>query len=273
MSNPAVVKLQQKNIGRSRVWLDDNFGESIHIHIDDIRADLSVKEFEKICNDLCTAINNLVMIDGFDCNKIDPIYLEVMLWKDLPHLVEVKKDTVRLSKLLAPGRNGIASLPDSRAVKALRGDKEENNGERLSHHIGEDSDQRLDRMKNSIIQHGYPWEDNYIILYGSDNIIRDGQHRAACLYVLDGDIEVPVIRFFFDNYEAEKIQVSRNKFTIYRRRIIRRLREFRNMKDFYKACRHYGHKLKAQKRKRDIIKVRKKNETLIMKAEKVFANK
>ena len=36
MSNAAVIKLQKKQIGAHHVWLDDNFGEAIHVHIGQI---------------------------------------------------------------------------------------------------------------------------------------------------------------------------------------------------------------------------------------------
>jgi hypothetical protein len=64
-------------------------------------------------------------------------------------------------------------------------------------------------MMDSIKEHGYPYNDNYIVLYGDDNIIRDGQHRASCLFVLYGNIEVPVLRMYFKDYRSPKI----NKFT------------------------------------------------------------
>ena len=273
MSNPAVIKLQQKNIGKSRVWLDDNFGESIHIHIDDIRADLSNTEFDDICDDIASAINNLVQIEGFDCHNIDPIYLEVMLWKDLLRLQSVKMDKINLCNLLAPGRNGIAPLPSSRAVRALKGDTNENDGKRLSHHMGEDSAQRLDRMKKSIQEHGYPYNNHYIILYGNDNIIRDGQHRAACLYDLYGDIEVPVMRLYFEDYKAEKEKVSHNPIIIIGRKVKKRLRGINSIKDFYKTIRKYGHKIKQAQRGRKINKCYKENVAQLEKAYRAFAVK
>lgn len=47
MSNAAVITLQKKKIGLHRVWLDDNFGEAIHVHVDDFRADLSNQSLHK----------------------------------------------------------------------------------------------------------------------------------------------------------------------------------------------------------------------------------
>ena len=211
MSNPAVVKLSQRKIGNSRVWMDDNFGESIHLHIDDIRADLSNVEFENLCEDVMCAINCLIDVEGFDCHYFDPVYLETMLWEKLQFLERIKYDHVKLSELYAPGKRGIVSLPSSRCVRALKGDTKENdNSRRHSTLIGQSNQERLDTMLDSIECNGYPYKNNYIVLYGDDNIIRDGQHRAACLYHLYGDIEVPVVRLFFTNYEMEDIKRSQN---------------------------------------------------------------
>ena len=206
MSNPAVIKLQSGKIGKSKVWLDDNFGESIHIHIDDFRVDLTVSEFRKIYDDLCSAINELVNVDGFDVKKIDPVFLSVMLWQKLPELKKISYDKVRLGSMLAPVHSKIIPLADSMGLKALKGISNENNSfSRKSNHIGQDDNERMDTILQSIKKNGYPYNDNYIIMYGDDNIIRDGQHRASCLYYLYGDIEVPVLRLYFNHYSSPKI--------------------------------------------------------------------
>jgi len=258
MSNPAVIKLQQKNIGKSRVWLDDNLGEAIHIHIDDIRVDLTTEEFDNIYHDIADAINAMVMVNGFDCNKIDPVYLEVLLWENLLHLKEVKKSTVKLGELLAPGKKGIYPLPESRAVRALNGDTKENDGPRLSHHIGQTSEERLNAMMDSIQKNGYPWNDDYIVLYGDDNIIRDGQHRAACLYKLMGDIEVPVVRYYFDNYVPEDVKKTRKKGYRIVSKIKEHIHRIRNIKSLYTELRSLARKIKARGRKKKVEKYRKK---------------
>ena len=193
------------------MWMDDNFGESIHLHIDDIRADLSCAEFSNLCNDLNIAIDRLVQTDGFHCADYDPVFFDTLLCDRILTLKEVRKDTVKLSQLLAPGVKGIVPLPESRCVRALKGDTKENDTSvRVSALAGQSNQERLDSMLSSIRDNGYPFHGNYIVLYGDDNIIRDGQHRAACLYYLHGDISVPVIRMYFRDYSAENVKGSRN---------------------------------------------------------------
>ena len=108
--------------------------------------------------------------------------------------------------MLAPVRSRIVPLPESMGVKALNGLSDENNSfSRKSHHIGQDDNERMDGILKSIKENGYPYQDNYIVMYGDDNIIRDGQHRASCLYYLYGDVEVPVMRLHFKGYKSPKI--------------------------------------------------------------------
>lgn len=199
MSNPAVVKLQKKRIYDQSVWLDDNFGESVHLHINNLRVDLATREFDILSNDLCDSINNLISIKGFDIYPINKTYFESFLWKDLLDLKEVRIEKVRLSDLLCPNSKGkLVKLKDSRGVKALLGDTAENDIYRSSHHIGQTSKDRLERALKGIKENPYPFKGQYIILYNYDYIIRDGQHRASCLYYLYGDIEIDVMRLIFN---------------------------------------------------------------------------
>ena len=183
MSNPAVIKLASGKVGRSQVWMDDNFGESIHLHIDDMRVDMTVSEIADLHEDLCAIMNDQVDIENLDYRTIDPVLL---------------------SGLLAPYHNKVYRLEDSVGVRVLRGEiKAEEH--RKSGHISQSEQERMSGLLESIKEHGYPHNRNYIVLYGDDNIIRDGQHRASCLFYLNGDMEVPVLRLFFDGYRSPKI--------------------------------------------------------------------
>lgn len=211
MSNPAVTKLVRDDIGNLRFWMDDNIGESIHIHLADFRLDLTVEEIEQLAGELADSMNLLLDIEGFDCKKMDPVFLSLLLAKRLKYLKSVKLDTVRLSELIVNYRNKFGflkynKLTESRAVKALRGDSSENDGARKSHHVGQTSKQRLDTMKQSIEAHGYPYNGQYIILYEDQMLIRDGQHRASCLYVENGDMEIPVLRLYFSDSKVSEYE-------------------------------------------------------------------
>ena len=59
MSNPAVFELAVADIAGQRVCLEDNIGESIHLHIGLVRLDMTVKEFQRTALTLQRALNTL----------------------------------------------------------------------------------------------------------------------------------------------------------------------------------------------------------------------
>lgn len=60
MSNPAVFELAMADIARQRICLEDNIGESIHLHIGLVRLDMTVKEFQRTALTLQRALNTLM---------------------------------------------------------------------------------------------------------------------------------------------------------------------------------------------------------------------
>lgn len=210
MSNPAVLKLQDVVIGEKRFCIEDNIGEAIHIHIDDEKFEFSIKEFDDLVYSLKECINNLVDIDNFDINKIDSIYYQVILSDEIHRLKEIKKDTINLGKVkVYHHKQGLTLLKDSVGVKEL--EKKEtwmHNEHRESNWLGETEIERMNRIKNSIIENGYPYDNNYLIFYNDSMKIADGQHRASCLYYLYGEIDVPVLRFYFEDQIKEEKSIS-----------------------------------------------------------------
>lgn len=245
MSNPAVTKLIRDDIGNLRFWMDDNIGESVHIHLADFRMDLTVKELETLSEELKDTVNKLVDVEGFACNKFDPVFLSLLLAKKMKHLRSVQMDRVMIEDLIVNHRSRFGllkyqKLAESRAVKALNGDNSENDGFRRSHHIGQTSRQRLDAMKDSISEHGYPYEGQYIVLYEDQMLIRDGQHRASCLYVSEGNIEIPVLRLFFDDPKVAAYETNYVKQLIAGLHKITGKRMKKTMKTVLKALWHAG---------------------------------
>ena len=204
MSNPAVTKLVRGSVDTMSFWMDDNIGESIHIHLADFRLDLSAEDLHNLSEELKDTLNDLVRIDGFDCRSFDPVFLSRFLAPLLAHLKSIKIDTVSLAdlKVCYDTKFGFVkyrTIRNSRAYKALNGDTRENDDNRGSHHIGQTSQERLDAMSKSVSMNGYPFDNHYIILYNNQMLIRDGQHRASCLLHENGNIEIPVMRLYFDD--------------------------------------------------------------------------
>lgn len=221
MSNPAVTTLWSGRIGRSKISFDDNIGESIHLHVDDMRLDMTVDEFHLLYEDMCETINKMIDIDGFNVRKFDPAFLVKDLWPLLPSLQSVKSDKVMLSSLYAPFDVKFLKLKDSIGLQQLN-NRESLKKKPLAPHIGQSEEERMSQVLESVEKHGYPYNDEYIVLYGDEMIIHDGQHRASCLYYLYGDIEIPVLRLYFNGYKKRRIRWYTNSIFICCARKIKR---------------------------------------------------
>lgn len=201
MSNPGVVTLSsiRTNIGPFRV--EDNIGEAIHLHLGEFRYDLSIKELLLLSNEIEQAVQEMMKkVPGFNISQISKEFFlqKSDCWSDL---VEVRMERIHLNDLLVDtyenGKFGFYSLEHSRVLKALNGNNEENDRRNERNYFGQSNRDRVDAMLESIKQNGYPKDNQYIIVFNDENIIADGQHRAACLYYLYGNIEVDILRMFF----------------------------------------------------------------------------
>jgi hypothetical protein len=206
MSSPGVTKLAKRHIGKTRVWLDDNIGESIHIHIDEFRLDLTIEEFSLLKKDILDALELLYPIEGLDIRKINPVFLSIFLIDRLPDIEKVTIDEVMLNDIFIPKTKlfifkKLIPLKQSKVVKALHGDTKENDRYRRSHYNNQTSTERLNLVLDSLSKYSYPYNGKYIILYNDEMEVRDGQHRAACLLHLYGNIRIPIMRIYFRNSE------------------------------------------------------------------------
>lgn len=207
MINPGVVTLASLNDFEYvkfpyRFCVEDNIGESIHIHYKDIRLDLTVDEFSALAEKASGIIEKCVDVPEFSVKRLGSTIL-VGLASQLPYLTKVKVEKIHLEDILVDtfdehGRPMTASLKYSRVLKALRGDNTENDGHGVQFNFFREGScerltnrERIDYNLRQIKEHGYPYGDELIGLW-ANHVIFDGQHRAACLYHLYGNIEVPV---------------------------------------------------------------------------------
>ncbi len=213
MINPAVISLASlqkfKNLYFPyRFEIEDNIGEAIHIHFKDIRLDLTVKEFEDFSAECARILENLIDCKDFKASDFDPMLLTTIS-KDLPRIERIEKREVFLEEILVDtfddkGGKIFAPIYESRVYKALRGHKSENEAHFQTNYIsplsmGECSnDERISFNLSQIKKFGYP-HDNELIGIDHKNRIWDGQHRAACLYYLYGNIKVPVRTIYFSD--------------------------------------------------------------------------
>ena len=209
MSNPAVITLASENGKKSkfkRFVVEDNIGESMHLHIDNMRVDFTIKEFLEFSKMIRESLEELDTLKGYDINKFDEYFLKSCS-HFLPNLIEIKQETIKLKNLLAISYfkykdltlQKIIPLNETPAYKFLKGISKEFEDYPQFNYFGVSNEERLLNLKVSIENNGYPYDEKYIILFNEQkNLIRDGQHRAVVLADLYGlDYEIEILRFYF----------------------------------------------------------------------------
>ncbi len=168
MSNPGVITLTEKKIGlRNTFRVEDNLGEAIHIHYNNIRIDLTVRELFQIADICDETIYDLVKAPGFEMDEFDGDFL-VKYSKQLIDLKEVKKDKVKV-KSLRYLQNQPGKLPARKSLNSFT--------------VREDAK-----------------GDDYLpVLFNDDNVLVYGDEKAAAIFTKDPEAEMEVYRLYFEN--------------------------------------------------------------------------
>ena len=209
MSNPAVLTLDnvKKSEGSlNRFTIEDNIGESLHIHVDNMRIDLSVDEFLTFSRMIRESLEEINILCGYSINTFDEAFLRNCS-AFLPQLYDIKIETVKISNLKCIYRFNVIkdlfltkliSVKESPVYKYLKGIDNSFEHYPQYNYFNCDNVSRIKNLQESLNKN-YPVDNKYIILFNDRNIIKDGQHRVAVLadtYGLDAEIEV--MRFYFN---------------------------------------------------------------------------
>lgn len=157
----------------------------------------SIEQIKFIQNNLQSYITNKINLP-FSARAIDG-----RVWKayadNLYDIEKIEDSVFHVGEIIVPDdENKIHKIADCNRVKALRGELDINNTvRRSSNYVGQSNWDRLEECLTWIQNKGYPVDDNYILLYGNEHTVMDGWHRAACLYYLYGNIEIPIRRVHF----------------------------------------------------------------------------
>lgn len=207
MSNPAVIVLDNASSIKKfkRFVIEDNIGESIHIHIDNIRIDFTIEEFLNFAVTIRKSVEEMDLLKGHSISNFDESFLKNCS-PLIPNLLKINKEKIKLKDLTCIKHSTFygeiydskSKLNETKAYEFLNN----NNADFLEYpqfnYFGIDNKLRLNNLLDSVKKNGYPHNDNFIILFNGQNIIRDGQHRAIILAHLFGlNHEVEVLRFYF----------------------------------------------------------------------------
>ena len=255
MANIAVIVLNTKEIDAQpklcarRLQIEDNIGEAIHIHWRNLRLDFSVRDFIAMADVCEQAINNL---ESTSTEKIaapnsiqkqqtesgrtnqpssqsiqvnlNPTFIRTM-GQTAQHVTGARVLQVSLDELLCieilsknPYRWEPKRIIESKPYKCLQGDIE--SYKNYISQFGEPDHglQNLNKLKKSIEQNGYPFNNDMIVVFGDQPYIRDGQHRAAILRHLYGNIKIPIVQLLFKegynnwrmNLPAQQLRTDNN---------------------------------------------------------------
>ncbi len=115
MSNPGVLTLTKKQISPKRYFrVEDNLGEAIHFHYNDIRVDLTVRELLLIAKECDRAIYDLIPEKDFHIEDYDGDFLN-RYSHCLIDLVGIEKGEILFGRLYGL-RKGFFGLPVVRRV-------------------------------------------------------------------------------------------------------------------------------------------------------------
>ena len=241
MSNPAVITLDDASDSKGKIKrfvLEDNIGESLHLHIDTMRVDFTVNEFLSFAQMIRSSLLELDFLAPFTVDDFDEHFLKECA-PFLPDLQKIEIEEISLSKLKCIVHKSlikelkqieIKKIDQSPAYRYLQGNKQEFIDYTQFNYFNTSNEIRLEKMQVSIQENGYTLENNYIVLFNGQNIIRDGQHRAAILAnQLNLDAKVKVMRFYFKG-NKHLIHANRTNtktsFMWFARKVYRKLKTF-----------------------------------------------
>ncbi|MCC8164131.1 MAG: hypothetical protein LIO86_13450 [Lachnospiraceae bacterium] len=107
MSNPGVITLTEKEISPTKSFrVEDNLGEAVHFHYNDIRIDLSIRELLYIADVCDDTIHDLVPAKNFRPDEFDNDFLN-QISQYLIDLTEIRSERVALDSLCFVTKNRL----------------------------------------------------------------------------------------------------------------------------------------------------------------------
>ena len=182
MSNPAVYELAKTTIKNYPIRIEDNLGESIHVHIGDFRITMTVNEFNDMVDQFQKAANELLELQGLSLDLFDRTSFDWSWMFKYEKIKKIEKINVKIKDLLTMGESEISPdlqiivpVSKSRQYKALNQEYDELIRYKEVNEYGVSNTERLEKVFNCIRGNGYPYDNKYILV-NQFNQIYDGDH-------------------------------------------------------------------------------------------------
>ncbi|MCI8529564.1 MAG: hypothetical protein HFH82_10495 [Lachnospiraceae bacterium] len=153
--------------------------------------------FDEQCKSIYSFLNYHYGKGSIDYKVFSPAYLEHMLGVDIPQIEKVEYTTEKIMALALYERAGLSipakvRISEHSLYKQLQQGYIDD-GYKSTNHFFENNAERMHNVMKEIKESAkiYP-----VVVYGNEDVVRDGTHRLACLYYLYGNIDVPVIRVY-----------------------------------------------------------------------------
>jgi hypothetical protein len=206
--NSITYKYEFNEISSIKYKIEIYLDKYISISDNDDKVVMSFSEFDNFKKNINSAFNEKGELFSFKFKSFDLHFLFSM--SDLlPFISSIKIEETRLSYLKCitysnfEGRfNYIKITPiiKTHAFKFLNKKSNEFLNYKQGGHSNLSNEERIIKSLNSIKNNAYPFNNQFIVLFGDQNIIRDGQHRAAILMHLFGlEHKIKVMHIKFNN--------------------------------------------------------------------------
>lgn len=153
--------------------------------------------FEQQCEIIYSFLKHNYGNGDIDYKIFSPTYLEHMLGVDIPQIERVEYTTEKILSLMLYERSGVAKPMKVRINEHSLFRKLQqgfiDDGYKSTNHIFENNAERINNVMKEVNESTKIFP---VVVYGEEDVVRDGTHRLACLYYLYGNIDIPVIRVY-----------------------------------------------------------------------------
>lgn len=182
MSNPAVFRLNKSNIRGNVISIEDNIGESIHIHMGLVRFDLTTDELHNITKTLLSVLNEQVAIEGFDLSDQNEYFLE-RIALGIPYIESVEEDYITPNSLRYLYENDKGDIVEDYVIntplyKFYCGSADIINDYEIKRDIWETKEETLERVRT---------RRNNDVYVNERNLVLDG-YKSVCAGLAMGDL-------------------------------------------------------------------------------------